>query len=95
MKNDLISREALKKEIAKFHQEEKERLHNSLWESIGLNALNRIIDNAPTITSGLTDAEKVVCKAFIGGLDKTHSCNEYNILMGLIDNAPTVEGGPK
>ena len=50
MNNDLISREALKKEIAEFHQKEKERLHNSLWESIGLNALNKLIDNAPTIS---------------------------------------------
>ena len=49
MNNDLISREALKKAIAEFHQKENDRLHNPLWESIGLNALNMIIDYAPTI----------------------------------------------
>lgn len=44
-----IDAEALKKAIDKFHQEEKDRLHNPLWSSIDLNALNRLIDNAPTV----------------------------------------------
>lgn len=46
---DLISRGALKKAIAEFHQEENERLHTPLWGSIGLNALDNIIDNAPPV----------------------------------------------
>lgn len=45
----LIDADALKEAIAEFHQKENERLHNPLWGSIGLNALNRLIDNAPTV----------------------------------------------
>lgn len=39
---------------------------------------------------GLTDAEKIICKVYLEDLDKTHSCNEYHLLMKLIDNASTV-----
>lgn len=46
----LIDADALKKVIAKFQEEENERLPNPLCGSIGLNALNRLIDYAPTVT---------------------------------------------
>lgn len=42
MDNDLISREALKEMIDKFHQQ-------TLLDEISINALNRLIDNAPTV----------------------------------------------
>lgn len=45
----LIDADALKESIAEFHQKQKERLHNPLWESIGINNLNKLIDNAPTV----------------------------------------------
>lgn len=62
MDNDLISRSALKKAIAEFHQKENDRLHNPLWGSIDLNALNRLIDNAPTVgcITKCVDCERVV-----------------------------------
>lgn len=47
MNNDLISREALKTAIDEVHQ--KDLKINPLWGSIGLNTLNRLIDNAPTV----------------------------------------------
>lgn len=64
MNNDLISREDLKKAISEFHQKENDRLHSPLWGSIGLNALNRIIDNAPTVE---TDIEVVAKDAYEHG----------------------------
>ena len=39
----------------------------------------------------LTEAEKIICKAYLEDLDKTHTCNEYKLLMSLIDNAQAVE----
>lgn len=40
---------------------------------------------------GLTDAEKIICKVYLEDLDKMHTCNEYKLLMNLIDNAQVVE----
>lgn len=39
----------------------------------------------------LTEAEKKICKMYLEDLDKFHTCNEYKLLMNLIDNAKTVE----
>lgn len=44
---------------------------------------------------GLTEAEKIICKMYLEDLDKTHTCNEYKLLMNLIDNAPAVEERPQ
>ena len=41
-------------------------------------------------TGDLTEAEKKICKMYLEDLDKTHTCNEYTLLMNLIDDAPTV-----
>ncbi len=38
----------------------------------------------------LTEAEKKICKIYLEDLDKTHTCNEYTLLMNLIDNASTI-----
>jgi len=42
-------------------------------------------------TGSLTEAEKKICKMYLEDLDKWHTCNEYKLLMSLIDSAPTVE----
>ena len=36
-------------------------------------------------TGYLTEAEKKICKMYLEDLDKTHTCNEYTLLMNLID----------
>lgn len=41
--------------------------------------------------NALTEAEKIICKMYLEDLDKFHTCNEYKLLMSLIDNAPTVK----
>lgn len=45
--------------------------------------------------SALTEAEKIICKMYLEDLDKFHTCNEYKLLMSLIDNTSTVEERPK
>lgn len=40
--------------------------------------------------NALTEAEKIICKMYLEDLDKFHTCNEYKLLMSLIDNAPTI-----
>lgn len=40
----------------------------------------------------MTKEEKMICKDFLNDADKTHSCNEYKLLMALLEqepNAPT------
>lgn len=41
--------------------------------------------------NGLTEEEKVICRLYLEDLDKYHTCNEYRILMGLLDNEPERE----
>jgi hypothetical protein len=33
----------------------------------------------------MTREEKIICKEFLNDADKTHSCNEYKLLMNLIE----------
>ena len=40
---------------------------------------------------GLTEAEKIICKVYLEDLDKRHTCNEYKLLMSLIDNAQEIK----
>ena len=37
----------------------------------------------------MTEEEKIICKQFLNDADKTHSCNEYKLLMALLDQEPT------
>lgn len=37
----------------------------------------------------LTEEEKIICKMYLEDLDKTGSCNEYKLLMKLIESAKT------
>ncbi len=37
----------------------------------------------------MTEAEKAICKTYLEDLDKTHSCNEYKLLMGLLEQQPS------
>jgi len=105
-KDDLISREALRKEVT-------ERVNYTTVDGhIAYDKMLELIDNAPTVCGNnpkwcescvskgkcastrpqgnLTEAEKKICKMYLEDLDKTHTCNEYTLLMNLIDNAPTV-----
>lgn len=36
----------------------------------------------------MTRAEKVICKEFLNDADHTHSCNEYKLLMDLLEQEP-------
>lgn len=36
----------------------------------------------------MTEEEKIICKQFLNDADKTHSCNEYKLLMALLEQEP-------
>ncbi len=36
----------------------------------------------------MTEEEKIICKQFLNDADKTHSCNEYKLLMQLLEQEP-------
>ena len=38
----------------------------------------------------MTESEKIICKMYLDDLDKHHRCNEYKLIMQLIDNARAV-----
>lgn len=37
----------------------------------------------------MTESEKIICKMYFESLSDNHTCNEYHMIMNLIDNAPT------
>lgn len=39
----------------------------------------------------MTREEKIICKEFLDDADKTHSCNEYKLLMALLEQEPTTK----
>ena len=39
----------------------------------------------------MTREEKIICKHFLDDADKTHSCNEYKLLMELLEQEPTTQ----
>ena len=39
----------------------------------------------------MTREEKIICKHFLNDADKTHSCNEYKLLMALLEQEPTTK----
>lgn len=39
----------------------------------------------------MTREEKIICKHFLNDADKTHSCNEYKLLMELLEQEPTTK----
>lgn len=39
----------------------------------------------------MTREEKIICKHFLDDADKTHSCNEYKLLMALLEQEPTTK----
>lgn len=36
----------------------------------------------------MTEEEKIICKSFLHDADNTHSCNEYKLLMDLLEQEP-------
>lgn len=36
----------------------------------------------------MTEAEKVICRLYLEDMDKNHTCNEYRLLMELLDKEP-------
>lgn len=36
----------------------------------------------------MTEEEKIICKSFLHDADNTHSCNEYKLLMELLEQEP-------
>lgn len=36
----------------------------------------------------MTREEKIICKQFLNDADTTHSCNEYKLLMELLEQEP-------
>ncbi len=61
--------------VRNFTEEEKDVLIEAVRYSTPYNPAN-----------ALTEAEKIICKMYLDDLDKFHTCNEYKILMNLIDN---------
>ena len=43
----------------------------------------------------LTDAEVVICKLYLVDLDKYKTCNEYKLLMGLLDGTACIQPEPE
>lgn len=39
----------------------------------------------------MTKEEKMICKEFLNDADKTHSCNEYKLLMALLEQEPILD----
>lgn len=39
----------------------------------------------------MTREQKIICKQFLNDADKTHSCNEYKLLMQLLEHEPTTK----
>lgn len=39
----------------------------------------------------MTEEEKIICKEFLNNADNTHSCNEYKLLMGLLEQEPAAK----
>ena len=37
----------------------------------------------------MTNEEKIICKMYLNDLDKTHSCNEYKLLMEMLEAQPS------
>ena len=37
----------------------------------------------------MTKEEKTICKMYLDDLDSTHDCNEYKLLMGLLEQQPS------
>lgn len=96
-KGDLISREALKKEFDKECAGDCSNCTHSRFDYFRGTYKCSLIDTAQAVELpvSLTDAEKVVCKAYLDDLDKLHSCNEYHLLMRLIDNTLASEERPQ
>lgn len=42
----------------------------------------------------MTEEEKIICKKFLNDADNTHSCNEYKLLMALLEQEPKTEQEP-
>ena len=42
----------------------------------------------------LTEAEIIICKLYLDDLDKYKTCNEYKLLMGLLDGTASVQPEP-
>jgi hypothetical protein len=38
----------------------------------------------------MTEEEKIICKSFLHDADNTHSCNEYKLLMELLEQEPSI-----
>ena len=39
----------------------------------------------------MTEEEKIICKQLLNDADETHSCNEYKLLMALLDQESTTK----
>ncbi len=39
----------------------------------------------------MTEEEKIICKSFLHDADNTHSCNEYKLLMELLEQEPATK----
>ncbi|MBR2554768.1 MAG: hypothetical protein IKE94_07915 [Aeriscardovia sp.] len=39
----------------------------------------------------MTEEEIIICKEFLNDADATHSCNEYKLLMALLEQEPKSE----
>ena len=46
------------------------------------------ITQLPSVKPILSEEDKIICKLYLDDLDSSKSCNEYKILMSLLDSYP-------
>lgn len=39
----------------------------------------------------MTEEQKIICKEFLNDADTTHSCNEYKLLMALLEQELVID----
>ena len=78
MKNDLISRQDAVRVVS------------------GLDSsFVKYIEELPSAKpEPLTEAEIIICKLYLDDLDKYKTCNEYKLLMGLLDGTASAQPEP-
>lgn len=89
--SDLIDRQFVLKAIF-----QKPAYHNSEGSYYHSDDIRKAVESIEASggcgkCNNLTEEEKVICRLYLEDLDKHHTCNEYKLLMGLIDGEPERE----
>lgn len=89
--SDLISRQAaidaLRMDIDIIPYAKAREYARAVIETV----YNRLEELPSVQPKPLTEAEVVICKLYLDDLDKYKSCNEYKLLMGLLDGTASAQ----